>query len=145
MEPFFLDGFNDIDDIFNQFGLGGRYDIDREGVDILYACYETPPYEGYAWVVFEKGGKLYEVNGSHCSCMGLEGQWEPEEVTVGALQLRAEQGRLTDQFPKVEEFIVWLGTGEPMTEVIEPKKARGKSVLKFRSNSVGRPKKDYLI
>lgn len=92
---------------------------------------------GGGLLVFERGGKLYEVNGSYCSCMGLEGQWEPEEVTVAALQLRATEGRLGYQFPKVEEFIEWLGTGEPMTEVIEPRKARGKSVLKFRPNSTG--------
>lgn len=31
-------------------------------------------------------GKLYEVNGSHCSCYGFEGQWSPEETTVDYLK-----------------------------------------------------------
>lgn len=25
---------------------------------------------------------LYEVNGSHCSCYGFEGQWDREEVML---------------------------------------------------------------
>jgi hypothetical protein len=28
------------------------------------------------------------VNGSHCSCHGLEGQWEPEETSMKALEHR---------------------------------------------------------
>lgn len=27
-------------------------------------------------------GVLYENHGSHCSCYGFEGQWEPEETSV---------------------------------------------------------------
>lgn len=64
---------------------------------ILLADYQTPPYEGYCVVIFEKGGKLYEVNGSHCSCYGLGSdsysgghntQWEPEETSWEALKIR---------------------------------------------------------
>ena len=64
------------------------------GCEILLASYGTPAYEGYAFVLFRKGGVLYEVNGSHCSCYGLEGQWEPEETTVEALRHRLDHGRL---------------------------------------------------
>lgn len=31
-------------------------------------------------------GKLYEVRGSHCSCYGFEGQFEPEEATLEYLK-----------------------------------------------------------
>ena len=31
-------------------------------------------------------GKLFETHGSHCSCYGFEGQFEPEETTVEYLQ-----------------------------------------------------------
>ena len=55
---------------------------------ILFASYDCPPYEGYAFVLYEQDGKLYEVNGSHCSCYGLEGQWEPEETTWSAIAIR---------------------------------------------------------
>jgi len=33
-----------------------------------------------------KSGNLYETHGSHCSCYGFEGQFEPEETTVEYLQ-----------------------------------------------------------
>lgn len=62
--------------------------------EILLASYGTPSYEGYAFVLFRRDGKLYEVNGSHCSCYGLEGQWAPEEATVEALRHRIKEGEL---------------------------------------------------
>lgn len=34
------------------------------------------------------------MNAGHCSCHGLEGQWEPEETTVVALRHRLADGRL---------------------------------------------------
>jgi hypothetical protein len=59
-----------------------------DGIKILVASYTYEDYNGSAFVLFEKGGKLFEVNGSHCSCYGLEGQWEPEETTLEALMAR---------------------------------------------------------
>mgnify|MGYP000969780193 CR=1 FL=1 len=57
--------------------------------DILFAAYNYEDYSGYAMVIFEQNGKLYEVHGSHCSCYGLEGQWDPEptdrETLLGRL------------------------------------------------------------
>ncbi len=55
---------------------------------ILYASYEAECYEGYSYVLFERDGKIFEVNGSHCSCMGLEGQWKPEETSWDAIAIR---------------------------------------------------------
>lgn len=63
-------------------------------VEILLASYGVGGYEGDAFVLFRRGGKLYEVNGSHCSCFELEGQWEPEETTVTALRHRIVNGTL---------------------------------------------------
>ena len=59
---------------------------------ILFASYGYANYSGDAWVLFEKDGELYEVNGSHCSCYGLEGQWEPEEVVLEELKHRLLKG-----------------------------------------------------
>jgi hypothetical protein len=56
--------------------------------EILFATYQTPSYDGAALVIYEQGGKVFEVNGSHCSCYGLEGQWTPEETSWGALAMR---------------------------------------------------------
>ena len=61
---------------------------DLEGATILIAIYDTPCYEGYAFVLYEKDGELFEVNGSHCSCYGLEGQWEPSKTNWKALDMR---------------------------------------------------------
>lgn len=68
---------------------------DLEGVEILLASYdEVWAYDGEAYVLFRKDGKLYEVHGSHCSCYGLEGQWEPEETTLESIEYRLRHGTL---------------------------------------------------
>ncbi len=67
---------------------------DMTGVEVLLASYGTPAYEGYAFVLFRKDGVLYEVNASHCSCYGLEGQWSPEETTIESLRHRLDSGHL---------------------------------------------------
>lgn len=64
------------------------------GVNILLASYLQEGYEGDAFVLFQKDGKLFEVNGGHCSCYGLEGQWEPKESSVEELRHRLEKGYL---------------------------------------------------
>lgn len=78
----YFECFESLEDVVNNFDISSEQ---LEGVEIIYAMYDQPPYEGYAQVIFRKGDKLYEVNGSHCSCYGLEGQWEPEETIVAAL------------------------------------------------------------
>lgn len=34
----------------------------------------------------KKSGKLFEVQGSHCSCYGFEGQFEPQETSLEYLK-----------------------------------------------------------
>lgn len=65
-----------------------------KGVEVLLASYGGGSYEGDAFVLFRRDGKLYEVHGSHCSCYGLEGQWEPEETFKEALMKRMDEGQL---------------------------------------------------
>lgn len=65
-----------------------------QGTEVLLASYAYECYEGDAFVLFRKDGKLYEVNGGHCSCYGLEGQWSPEETTIEALEHRLKEGNL---------------------------------------------------
>lgn len=74
--------FECVEDIIGDFDIEAS---ELDGVEILYAEYECPPYEGYAWVLFVKDGELYEVSGSHCSCMGLEGQWKPMRSNAKAI------------------------------------------------------------
>ena len=73
----FTGEFTCEEDVYNQFDT-----TPEPGQKILYAWYDTPSYEGYAEVLFVSDGKLYYITGSHCSCFGLEGQWEPEEITT---------------------------------------------------------------
>ena len=77
------------EDIFAEFEVGKE---EREGVEILFAWYNCPPYEGNAYVLFRKDGKFYDIVGGHCSCFGLEGQWDPTETTIEALRMRCEKG-----------------------------------------------------
>lgn len=68
---------------------------DLRDVDILLASYcDEWGLEGDAFVLFRHDGRLFEVNGSHCSCHGLEGQWNPEETTKEALLHRIDKGSL---------------------------------------------------
>ena len=59
-------------------------DADKAKVKhIIFADYTYEDYNGSSHVVFEgTDGKYYEVHGSHCSCHGLEDQWEPEETSL---------------------------------------------------------------
>ena len=59
--------------------------------ELLFASYGGGSYEGDATMVWRRDGKLYEAHGSHCSCMGLEGQFEPEETTLAALAAKSKR------------------------------------------------------
>lgn len=77
-------------------GMAKEFDIDPESIadiEVLFALYTCHSYSGEVWVLFERDGTLYEVNGGHCSCYGLEGQWDPEETTLDALRHRFTVGR----------------------------------------------------
>jgi hypothetical protein len=72
------------------------YEADAEEVDqfeILIA-YESVGSWGCDSSSFfllkeKQTGELYEVRGSHCSCYGFEGQFEPEYCTVDYLKSRS--------------------------------------------------------
>jgi hypothetical protein len=87
-------------------------------VNILFASYGYANYSGDAWVLFEEGGNLYEVNGGHCSCYGLEGQWEKEPVVLEELKNRLEKGSFgTDSYSDNEfakELKEFLGLTPPL-------------------------------
>ena len=92
-------------DVFSHFEVKTE---DREGIEILLATYGDFGYDGYAYVLFKKDGVLYDVEGSHCSCHGLEGQWEPTETNYLVLKNRVENGSYDedkDMDKKVKEII----------------------------------------
>jgi len=91
MSGIYLDEWCSADEVFRDFDVKENSEI-----EILLAHYSYIFYEGSAFVLYRdiKDGKLYEVNGAHCSCYGLEGQWYPEETNVEVLRYRIEKGRL---------------------------------------------------
>lgn len=85
----YLENFSNLDDVLREFCVVGHgYDK----INVLLAIYTYEDYDGSAFVLFEQDGVLYEVNGGHCSCYGLEDQWEPEKTSVEALRHRIEHG-----------------------------------------------------
>ena len=84
---------------------------------LLYASYQECGYEGYAWALtaiwdgciggIRKDVKFYMVEGSHCSCYGLEGQWKPVEITREFLEKKEFWGYediKTDMLAALDHF-----------------------------------------
>lgn len=107
MNQVYFENFTCLEDVVREFCVSEE---NIQGVEIVYAAYDTPGYEGYAHVIFIKDGKLYEVNGSHCSCYGLEDQWKPEETLAIALLSRPNvsdnaKKNLKDRLKKLMAFL----------------------------------------
>ena len=64
------------------------------GIDLLLASYSRDAFCGEAFILFRQGMTLYEVNASHDSSDCMDGQWDPEETLLLALEFRLEKGRL---------------------------------------------------
>lgn len=79
--------FESWDDVQLEFGME-----EPEPDQVILATYEYEDYSGTADVIYRDGDKYYWVRGSHCSCNGLEGQWEPEEYTKELLIKSLEKG-----------------------------------------------------
>lgn len=78
------------------------YEADKDQVnkyDILIAYESVGSWgcDSSSWFLLKdrETGRLFEASGSHCSCYGFEGQFEPEQTDVASLQHRAEKGSLT--------------------------------------------------
>lgn len=90
----YVDQFKNNEDVAEQYA---NYCDEEDKARILkllnesivhVAYYGTGSYDGTSLVIYEHNGILYEVNASHCSCYGLEGQWAPEETDWRALRMR---------------------------------------------------------
>ena len=84
---------------------------EKQDHNIVFASYVWQNYEGEAFVLVEKDGKLYEVNAYHCSCYGLENQFELEETSIEALEKYLESGRYGTDY--------WTGRNLYRKELIE--------------------------
>ena len=99
----YFDIFQTKQDIIENFQIS---EDALDGCNILFAAYRYEDYSGSALVIYSKDGKLYEVNGSHCSCYGLEDQWQPEETSIEALKMRDYSEYSTDLQKGLERFLV---------------------------------------
>jgi hypothetical protein len=76
---------------------------------LIYVEYDAGWYEGSANVIYRVGDRFYWAYGSHCSCYGLEGQWDPEEYDAHQLVEALRRGnhwRLDDRGAEVQEHII---------------------------------------
>ncbi len=74
----------------------------------VFAEYQVSGYEGYSTVISSKDGKKFNVvEGSHCSCYGLENQWEPTDHTKKDLEkmMEATYGFFHDHRSELEKWI----------------------------------------
>jgi len=76
----YFDMFSNWEDVQEQFHM-----IQPEPEEVLYAQYDIDGYEGSADVIYRNGDMFYWVHGGHCSCYGLEDQWDPEEYSAELL------------------------------------------------------------
>jgi len=87
--------------------------------EIVWASYDGGSYDGSATVIYKRyGDNLFEVHGSHCSCYGLEGQWDPSAVLVQQLQARPLSAGGYDEIEQVA-VDAWRKLW-PLTEGIVP-------------------------
>jgi len=93
MKPsIFMHSFDCKNTICKEFGIS---EDSLKDCHVFLAYYHVGSWgcDSSAYVLFERGGELFEVHGAHCSCHGLEEQtysggstqWEPELVTAGYL------------------------------------------------------------
>ena len=87
MKKLYLNDFKDFtqDEILDEFEVDEK---DRKGIEVLFASYGNESYDGEAFLLVEKDNKLYEVNADHCSCYGLEDQFELEETSIELIEYR---------------------------------------------------------
>jgi hypothetical protein len=92
--PVYVDGFGDRESVFSNFAKP-----DEKDIVLCYAAYWCECYEGSATVIYYRKStrKYYEAYGSHCSCYGLEDQWNgDEELNFVEFENRLEKGYLYD-------------------------------------------------
>lgn len=94
----YFNDFEQREDILSNFRLSEEDEAVFKNATVLFASYTYADYSGNALVIYEVNGKYYEVHGSHCSCNGLEGQWNPEETSFKALTDRYEDEKAMEWF-----------------------------------------------
>jgi hypothetical protein len=63
--------------------IANEFEVSKEEIscyEFYIAVNDQEDYEGSAYFLMKhrETGEFYEASGSHCSCYGFEGQWEPK-------------------------------------------------------------------
>ena len=85
---------------------------ESDGFTIIVANYTQGGYEGYAQLLTEKNGAIFETYASHCSCYDLEGQWDPKPVTRAYVEHRCKNAVAESDYNGTKEYLAacaeWL-------------------------------------
>lgn len=108
MQKRYFGEFDSITSIHCQFEIQEDQLLDEE---VIIAVYSQEYYDGFAMVAFKREGKVFIAAGSHCSCYGLEGQFEPEEISLDALKHFFQQGAYLSYFEAAdhEDVLAYIG------------------------------------
>ena len=108
--------WTNVDQIFDDYQVT---EDDRPYCKIILGYYIYESYQGDSFVLFldSRDNKLYEVNGSHCSCYGLEDQWKPELVDLESLSHRIDNGSFGKDYDDNNTF------GKELKEIIDQLKS----------------------
>lgn len=93
-------------DIFGEWkDVQEQYQMEeKEPDEVLVAYYGYESYSGNSVVMYRNGTSYFIVEGSHCSCYGLEGQWNPEEYNSKELFLKILETRSFYGDPELEKI-----------------------------------------
>lgn len=97
-------------DIADCFGKSANSPMFPTEDEMIFAAYDSNGLNGLAFVLYKRNDKLYEVNGSHCSCFDLKRQWDPEKTTLQALMQRRFSGLNGDARRALHEALKELAT-----------------------------------
>lgn len=104
--------------IVSDFDIAEEHLRDAE-IMIAYMSEGSWGCDSDAFIVFRKDGVLYEAHGSHCSCFGFEGQWEPDPIESIEAVLKREDYALAGggydsdaagNASKIREYLARIGT-----------------------------------
>lgn len=102
LKDVYLGNWDGLDDVLRDFAVDKSV---VKGYRVIVAGYSYEDYSGSAFVLLKKGHKYYEVHGSHCSCYGLEGQFDIEESSKASLKHRVDQGGSYGMFAEAIEVL----------------------------------------
>lgn len=91
VEQLYLEDFSSWEEVISAYQLSDH----KTEPKYVLASYSVGGYEGSSIVIFgDSIDNLSFVHGSHCSCYGLEGQWDPEDTPLKSLIHMASEGEM---------------------------------------------------